>query len=693
MWRRIIYHPEVNYALRQTLVLCLPVAIGWMLGNLQNGLLFSLVPACCNNAGLDTPHKRFFKRLIVGGCLFASSSFLIQYAGLEGVPLPVILLVMALVLGVTGEISPLHGRLLPASLIAAIFTLSLAGRMPLWQPPLLYILGTVWYGAFNWFWFWLWKEQPMRETLSLLYRELADYCEAKYTLLTRLTDPQTALPPLLARQQKAVDLINTCYQQMHMLSANRDSHYQRLTRAFQVALDLQEHIAVSLHQPEEVQKLVEKSHAEAVIRWNAQTIAARLRVLADDILYHRYPERFTMDKPLHALEKIARQHPDNPVGHFCYYHFSRIARVLRTQRPLYRRDLMADRQRRLPLLPALKSYLSLKSSALRTAARYAVMLTFASSLALFFNLPKPYWILMTVMFVSLNGYSATRVRIQHRALGTLAGLIIAAATLGLHAPESWVLLVMLIITLVSYLFIRKFYGWATVGFTVTAVYSLQLLALNGAQFLLPRLLDTLMGCLIAFGGMIWLWPQWQSGLMRQNAHDALETYQEALQMLLGNEQDAVKLAYQRMRVNQAHNALFNSLHQAMQEPGFNSSYLSDMQLWVTHSQFIVEHINAMTILAREHTMLTPTLAERYLQSCEIALQRCQQRLEYDGPDSGSNVLDAPEDFHQGPVTIMERHVRRILGHLSVMHTISSLTWSQRPHHGRWLSRHLRKSKT
>ncbi|WP_426766646.1 YccS/YhfK family putative transporter [Erwinia aphidicola] len=691
MWRRIIYHPEVNYALRQTLVLCLPVAIGWLLGDLQRGLLFSLVPACCNNAGLDTPHKRFFKRLIVGGSLFAFSSFLIQFAGAEGVPLPAILLVMALLLGVTGEISPLHARLLPASLIAAIFTLSLAGRMPMWEPPLLYILGTVWYGAFNWFWFWLWKEQPMRETLSLLYRELADYCEAKYTLLTKLTDPQTALPPLLARQQKAVDLINTCYQQMHMLSANRDSHYQRLTRAFQVALDLQEHIAVSLHQPEEVQKLVEKSHAEAVIRWNAQTIAARLRVLADDILYHRFAERFTMDKQLQALEKIARQHPDNPVGNFCYYHFSRIGRVLRTQHPLYRRDLMADRQRRLPLLRALKSYLSLKSSALRTAARFAVMLTFASSLALFFNLPKPYWILMTVMFVSLNGYSATRVRIQHRALGTLAGLAVAAGTLGMHVPEPWILSIMLVITLVSYLFIRKFYGWATVGFTVTAVYTLQLLSLNGAQFLLPRLMDTLMGCLIAFGGMIWLWPQWQSGLLRQNAHDALETYQSALQLLLGNEQDAVKLAYQRMGVNQAHNALFNSLHQAMQEPGFNSSYLSDMQLWVTHSQFIVEHINAMTILAREHTMLTPTLAERYLQSCEIALQRCQQRLEYDGPSSETNVLEVPEDFHQGPVTIMERHVKRILGHLGVMYTISSLTWSQRPHHGRWLSRRLRKS--
>ncbi|MBD9646218.1 MULTISPECIES: YccS/YhfK family putative transporter [Pantoea] len=684
MWRRIIYHPEVNYALRQTLVLCLPVALGWLFGDLQKGLLFSLVPACCNMAGLDTPHKRFFKRLIVGGSLFATGSFLMQILTAYQIPLPLILLALPLLIGVTGEIGPLHARLLPATLIAAIFTLSLVGRMPIWVPPLLYIGGTLWYGLFNWFWFWLWKEQPMRESLSLLFRELADYCDAKYTLLTQLTDPEKALPPLLARQQKAVDLITTCYQQMHMLSASRDNSHKRLTRAFQVALDLQEHISVSLHQPEEVQKLVEESHAEAVIRWNAKIISARLRVLADAILYHQLPDRFHMEKQLGALEKIARQHPDNPVGNFCLYHFSRIARVLRTQKPLYTRDLMADRQRRLPLLPALRSYLSFKSTALRTAARFAVMLMFGSSLALFFNIPKPYWILMTIMFVSQNGYNATRVRIQHRALGTFAGLLIAAASLQLAVPESITLLFMLGITLASYLITRKYYGWSMIGFTVTAVYSLQLLSLNGAQFLLPRMMDTLMGCLIAFAGMIWLWPQWQSGLLRKNAHDALEAYQEALQLLLGPEQSPDKLAYQRIKVNQAHNALFNSLNQASSEPGFNLQYLKDMRMWVTHSQFIVEHINAMTILAREHTMLTSKLAEGYLQSCEIALQRCQQRLAYDGPGNDSNILEAPENLNEGPVTIVEQHVKRILQHLSVMHTISSLAWSQRPHHGRWL---------
>ncbi|WP_318364933.1 YccS/YhfK family putative transporter [Enterobacter sp.] len=691
MWRRLIYHPEINYALRQTLVLCLPVAIGLAFGHLQQGLLFSLVPACCNIAGLDTPHKRFFKRLIVGGSLFAGCSLAVQLLLAENIALPLILGGLALLLGVTAEISALHARLLPASLIAAIFTLSLAGNMPVWEPLLIYVSGTLWYGLFNWLWFWMWREQPLRESLSLLYRQLAEYCEAKYSLLTQHADPEKALPPLLARQQKAVDLISQCYQQMHMLAANQHNDYKRLLRAFQVALDLQEHISVSLHQPQEVQKLVEQSHAEAVIRWNAQVVAARLRVLADDILYHRFPVRFNMDKQVGALEKIARQHPDNPVGQFCAWHFSRIARVLRTQRPLYVRDLMEDKQRRQPLIPALKSYLSFKSPALRNAARIAVMLAIASLMGIALHLPKPYWILMTVLLVTQNGYGATRVRIQHRAAGTMAGLIIAGITLHFHVPEGYTLLGMLVVTLISYLIIRKNYGWATVGFTITAVYSLQLLTLSGDQFIVARLIDTLIGCLIAFGGMVWLWPQWQSGLLRQNAHDALEADQEAIRLILSDDPQPTPLAYQRMRVNQAHNTLFNSLNQAMQEPGFNTHYLEDMKLWVTHSQFIVEHINAMTTLAREHTMLTPDLAQRYLESCEIALQRCQQRLEYDGPagSGDANILEAPETLTQGPMSTLEQHLQRVIGHLNTMHTISSVAWRQRPHHGIWLSRRLR----
>lgn len=689
MWRRFIYHPEVNYALRQTLVLCLPVLCGLLIGQLQQGLLFSLVPVCCNIAGLDTPHKRFFKRLAVGGTLFALGSLLLQLALLWAVPLPLAMLALALLFGVNGEISPLHARLLPATLVAAIFTLSMVGSVPLWQGPLLYLVGTIWYGAFTWFWFFLWKGQPIRETLSQLYLELADYIGAKYSLLTQHCDPQTALPPLLNRQQKVMDLISTIYQQMHMLSLVHNPEYKRLVRYFQVALDLQEHITVSLSQPEEVQALVTQSQAEAIIRRNAQVVAGRLRVVADDILYHRYPQHFSMRTEISALEKLASRYPDNPVGQFCLHHFSRMACLLERQRPLYQRQLMAT-QPRLPFWPALRAYCSLTSGALRNALRLGLTLAAGSGLGILLALPKPYWIMLTTMLVIQNGYNATRVRIQHRAVGTFAGLIIAAGLLQLTLSEYVMLLVMLLVTLGAYLVLRKHYGLAVIGFTVSAVFTLQLLALNGAHFLVSRLVDTLLGCILAFASTIWLWPQWQSGLLRKNAHQALEAYQDELRLLLSTDPGVSELAYARMRSNQAQNTLYSSLSQAMQEPGFDSRYLADMRLWISHSQFIVEHLNAMTILAREQDMLTPTLAQDYLQCSEIALQLCQQRLEHDGPSSNdSQAIPLPEGRHGMPMTPMEVHLRRILSHLRTMHAISAIAWRQRPHHGLWLSRRLR----
>lgn len=83
----------------------------------------------------------------------------------------------------------------------------------------------------------------------------------------------------------------------------------------------------------------------------------------------------------------------------------------------------------------------------------------------------------------------------------------------------------------------------------------------------------------------------------------------------------------------------------------------------------------------------PDLAQRYLESCEIALQRCQQRLDSDGPGSAgdANIMESPEsEAPIGPLSTLEQHLQRILGHLNTMHTISSVAWRQRPHHGIWL---------
>ncbi|WP_145931221.1 YccS/YhfK family putative transporter [Yersinia bercovieri] len=701
-WQRVIYHPEVNYALRQTLVLCLPAALGFAIGELRLGLMFSLIPACCNIASLDTPHQHFFRRLIIGGALFTLSSFLTQQLLLWHIPLPWIMLGLALVLGVNGAISPLHGHLLPAALIAAIFSLSMVGRAPIWQAPLLCAVGTLWYGLFNWLWFRLCRDQPIREPLSQLYHLLADYCDAKYNLLSQHVEPEKALPPLLDRQQGIMDKINQLYQQFNLINNATKAERKRLLGLFQMALDLQEHITAALNQSDRVRDLLEHSRIEEVLRRNTQIISAQMRVIADDILYHHRAKRnFTAGDALIELEEIAQQHPNNPVAQFCYYHISHVIQILSDRRPLYERELISSQQQQ-PFWPALVSYLSFKSGALRAAARLGVTLAAGSYIGALMHLPKPYWILLTVMLVVQNGYNATKVRIYHRALGTLIGLVLAAGLLHLQMPEGVTLGIMLLITLVAYLVQRNNYGLAVIGRTITAVYILQLLTGDGADFLVPRLLDTLIGCALAFASTLWLWPQWQSGLLRKNAHQALSAYQQILRLLLAPHPDITQLSYERIEVNKASNTVLSSLNQAMQEPGFNSKYLADMRLWATHSELIVGHINEMTILTREHPLTESTtppeaghnlmsvaLATEYLQLCEMAIQQCQQRLESDSSEGSDDFVQAPDVAVDTQISELERNLRRILSHLSVMHTVSSMAWQQQPHHGIWRSRKLR----
>ena len=49
-------------------------------------------------------------------------------------------------------------------------------------------------------------------------------------------------------------------------------------------------------------------------------------------------------------------------------------------------------------------------------------------------------------------------------------------------------------------------------------------------------------------------------------------------------------------------------------------------------------------------------------------------------------MEAPDSLSHGPLSTMEQHLQRILGHLNTMHTISSVAWRQRPRHGGWLKR-------
>lgn len=678
--KHLLLHPEFNFGLRQTLIVAIPVLTALALGNVMYGLLLFLSVPCCTVAGLDAPQQHYLRRVVTVAAIFASASLFVGGLLQLGLPEPLILLLLALVYGVVREISSQNTKLMPACLAAGILTLALLKIFPFWQAAGVFLIGVAWFGLFTFCWIHLWKFVPLRDTLNKSYRALADYLDSKYQVLVNATDPEQASLVLLQKQQNLMELLSQSSQLLNQLDAQSWPGGQKMLRLYQTALDLQEHITSSLNQPQRVHDEICACQAQAVILGNVSMMVQRLRAIADSILYADRLADFDMQAGLNDLQRLQTQHPDSEVLHFCAYHFGQVARLLQTLRPTYEREL-CPRIPDPPQLTALKNYLNWNASSLRMAARSGVTLAIGAQIGALLSLPRSYWVLLTIVLVMQSGYNATKVRIQHRAYGTLLGLVLGTGVLLLNLPQAWLLGFMFIGTLIGFSLVHNHYGWAVVLLTVMVVCLLQLLTHNSAAFLVARMEDTLLGCVLAFLSTTLLWPQWQSTRLLQYANALLDSVGEhmhrLIHMLERQSISAAELSLSRIKVNQAQMDLHNSYAQALQEPGYNSLYLKEILLWQAHSQQLIEHINSMTVEIREGATEAEGNLQAYREALEFAIQACQQQLANRTPLADNSLQSLPLPSLPPEDSALDHHFYRILSHLSEMYALSGMAVASR----------------
>ncbi|MGL4459417.1 MAG: YccS/YhfK family putative transporter, partial [Plesiomonas shigelloides] len=217
--------------------------------------------------------------------------------------------------------------------------------------------------------------------------------------------------------------------------------------------------------------------------------------------------------------------------------------------------------------------------------------------------------------------------------------------------------------------------------TVMVVCLLQLLTHNSAAFLVARMEDTLLGCVLAFLSTTLLWPQWQSTRLLQYANALLDSVGEhmhrLIHMLERQSISAAELSLSRIKVNQAQMDLHNSYAQALQEPGYNSLYLKEILLWQAHSQQLIEHINSMTVEIREGATEAEGNLQAYREALEFAIQACQQQLANRTPLADNSLQSLPLPSLPPEDSALDHHFYRILSHLSEMYALSGMAVASR----------------
>ena len=143
----------------------------------------------------------------------------------------------------------------------------------------------------------------------------------------------------------------------------------------------------------------------------------------------------------------------------------------------------------------------------RYGLRLALCVGLAQVLVSTVPVPRSYWVALTITFVLKPDFGSVFSRALLRALGTVAGLVVAAAVL-VQVPRGWwdVPVILLLATLIPALTPRG-YGYQTAAITPVIILLSDLLNHQGTALLLPRLLDSLMGCAIALVAGYLLWPE------------------------------------------------------------------------------------------------------------------------------------------------------------------------------------------
>ncbi|MFE9854948.1 FUSC family protein [Streptomyces sp. NPDC005780] len=204
----------------------------------------------------------------------------------------------------------------------------------------------------------------------------------------------------------------------------------------------------------------------------------------------------------------------------------------------------------------------------RYGLRLALCIGLAQALTSLIDVPRSYWVALTVTFVLKPDFGSVFSRAVLRSVGTAAGLVIAAPVLA-EVPVGWwdVPVMMLLAALIPAL-TAKGYAFQTAAVTPVILLLSDLLNHEGVHLVWPRFLDSLIGCAIVLVAGYLLWPEsWHSRIGRRLA-DAVADIADYVGVAFepGGEGDRAERVRTRRRIYRDLSSVRSEFQRALTEP-------------------------------------------------------------------------------------------------------------------------------
>lgn len=277
--------------------------------------------------------------------------------------------------------------------------------------------------------------------------------------------------------------------------------------------------------------------------------------------------------------------------------------------------------------------LNLNSSSFRYALRVAIACLVGYIITQVFAYGQhSYWILLTIAFILKPAYSLTKQRNVERIIGTIAGGIIGVLVLYFIKNETVQFALMVLFMLGSYTFMRSNYIVMVICVTPFVIILFKFVGIGFIDVAQERVLDTLIGGLVAFLASSLLFPNWEKETLKEHMQQMLEANIAYLHLFAQKVTgQAIKpVDYKLVRKNvYIHSANLSAAFQRMiSEPKTKQHNKKEIHQFVVLNHILFSNIAAFTS-GRERKTPYPDEVKRLLRRTLKALSVVLQKLNAD----------------------------------------------------------------
>lgn len=254
----------------------------------------------------------------------------------------------------------------------------------------------------------------------------------------------------------------------------------------------------------------------------------------------------------------------------------------------------------------LLSNLSLNSSHFRHALRFTIAMTAGFIISLLFELGHSYWILLTIATILKPSFSISRKRNMERIIGTFIGAGLAFAVLYFVTISGALVAVMIAAMLVAYTFLRVNNAVSTAAITLYVVVSFHFLYPVGVgEVLQDRVVDTIIGALIALPASYFILPHWEHKNIQQLFSEAMDKtgeYFRSVAHFFSVKNNEAWLQYKLSR-KEAFIALANvsdALQRMLTEPKNKQEHVQEYHQLVTATHMLISYIASLAYYAEQY---------------------------------------------------------------------------------------------